>query len=128
MILLRMKKSNHPLLLCLFCLCLTSCGTMKYMVDEYAGVKIIKHQAPEMMVRIFDRPDHGKLMITPTVGKAAALGAGAGITLGIWTPGIDPFPMQQAAQHYLDSKGKFRITSGKLLVKPQWEFTYEPVR
>ena len=124
-----MQEIPRALLLACIAVCLTSCGTMKYMVDEYAGVKIVKYEAPEMTVRIFDRPDHGKLMITPTIGKAAALGAGAGISFGIWTPGIDPFPMQQAAQHYLDSKDrKYRITSGKLLVKPQWEFTYEPVR
>jgi hypothetical protein len=107
------------------CLSLTSCGSMKYISKEYSGVKVVKHQAPEMTVRIFDKPSAGKLMITPTIGKAAALGAGAGVTLGLWTPGLDPFPMQQAAQHYLDStRRKCTITSGRLLIKPQWEFTY----
>lgn len=78
-----------------------------------------------MEVRIFDRPDHGHLMITPTIAKSAALGAGAGITLGIWKPGMETSPMQNAAKHWLDSTGrKTTITSGKLLVKPQWEFTY----
>ena len=115
-------KAIPALLACLF---LTSCGSMKYIVHEYSGVKLVKYEAPEMTVRIFDKPADGKLMITPTIGKAAALGAGAGITLGLWTPGIDPFPMQEAAQHYLDSTGrKCTITSGKLLIKPQWEFTY----
>lgn len=107
------------------CLAITSCGNLNYVRHEYSGVKVVKHQAPEMTVRIFDKPTDGKLMITPTLGKSAAMGAAAGSTLGIWTPGLDPFPMQQAAQHYLDSTGrKCTITSGRLLLRPQWEFLY----
>lgn len=110
-------------------LLLSSCGNLGYIVKEYKGVKVIHHKAPDMEVRIFDRPDRGHLMITPTVAKAAALGAGTGITLGLWAPGMDPFPMQTAAKHYLDSTGrKTTITSGKLLVRPQWEFSYTEQR
>ena len=110
-------------------LALSACGNVSYMMTEYKGVKVVHHHAPEMEVRIFDRPDHGRLMVTPTVARAAALGAGSGITLGIWTPGMDPFPMQAAAQHWLNSTGRnATITSGKLLAKPQWEFTYSERR
>lgn len=73
-----------PIIPLLACLLFASCGSMKYVMDEYTGVKIVKYEAPEMTVRIFDKPEQGKLMITPTIGKAAALGAGQGVTFGVW--------------------------------------------
>lgn len=105
-----------------------SCGNLRYIVAEYDGIKTVVHQAPQATIRIFDKPAQQKMMVTPTIGKALGMGAASGATLGMWTPGTDPFPLQEAAQNYLDVTGRrnYRITKGRLLVKPQWEFEYRP--
>ncbi len=108
-------------------LLLCSCGNLGYIVKTYGkpNSKLQHHESKEMAIRIFDRPDLKKMMVTPTVGRAFGIGAGAGATFGLWTPGMDPFPYQSAAQDWLNvNNRKSTITGGKLLVKPQWEFTY----
>jgi hypothetical protein len=109
-------------------LAFASCGNLKYIVKEYHGVKVVTHAAPQATVRIFDKPAQQKMMVTPTIGKAMGMGAASGATFGLWTLGSDPFPLQGAAQNYLDVTGRrnLRITQGRLLVKPQWEFEYHP--
>lgn len=109
-------------------LCFTaSCANTGYVISEYGKTKVVKYEAPEQTIRVFDIPEKQKMMVTPTLGKAAAMGAGSGATLFIWNPGMEVGPMQKSAQHYLDSTGRnVEITSGRLLMKPQWEFLYEP--
>ena len=119
-------KALHLIFLAFAASFLSSCANMQYIVSEYGETKVVKHKAPEQTIRVFDLPEKQKMMVTPTIGRSAAIGAGAGATLGLWQPGSDPFPLQKAAQHYLDSKNRNAdIISGKLLVKPQWEFRYQ---
>ena len=97
-------KLHSLIILSLAASFLTSCANMKYIASEYGETKMVKHKAPEQTIRVFDLPEKQKMMVTPTIGRAAAMGAGSGATLGIWNPGSDQFPLQKAAQHYLDSQ------------------------
>ncbi|KEP71753.1 hypothetical protein DL1_00065 [Thioclava dalianensis] len=74
--------------------------------------------------RIFDRPDLGKFMITPTVGKASLEGAKAGATFGI---GGNNMKLEQtfrdAARSFASSKG-CTITENRMVLVAQWEYSY----
>ena len=113
------------------CLVLTGCGNFRYVVKEYGSVgKPLTYYAPEMTVRIFDKPDQGKMMITESLGDAARHGAVDGLSLGLaHTTRANAGEMEAAAKSYLDRKPRrYRTTGIRQLVPTQWEVTYEPAQ
>lgn len=100
---------------------------MQYAMSEYGGVPVQTHATAEDNYRIFDKPESGKLMITPSMAKAAAGGLVAGSTLGLADANEAlTRPMTVAAQSYLASTGRqCRITATELIVKPQYEVKYD---
>jgi hypothetical protein len=111
------------------CLALTGCGNLGYTIKEYGHIgKPITYYAPEMPVRIFDKPEQGKMMITESLGDAARHGFVDGLSLGLaHTTRANAGEMEAAAKSYLDRKPRrYRITGIRQLVPAEWEVTYEP--
>lgn len=110
---------------CLFAL--VGCAQLDYAMTEYGGIKPLQFAYSGKTWRIFDRPADGRLMITPTVGDAAAAGAVEGMTLGLsgnasGSEGV----FHSAALAYLKTRSKScKIYNGALVINPQWEFFYE---
>jgi hypothetical protein len=84
-------------------------------------------QMPDDRYRIFEHPQRDRIMTTPSIGTAVAVGAASGLTLGIAE--IDPPELrhEKAARAYLDqtNRGHCRIVSGYLVVRPQYEFRFD---
>lgn len=100
---------------------------LQYVMREYQGVTVQTHVTPEDQYRIFDKPEQSRLMITPSLGKAAAGGLVAGSTLGLVDANASlTKPMTIAAESYLASTGRqCRVIATELLVKPQYEVKYD---
>lgn len=98
-----------------------------YMRAEYAGVEVKSFEMPDGTYRIFDKPQDGKIMITPSLGRAAGMGMATGATFGAADDSQNLAPYRNEVETYLRSteRGHCRITTGTLLVRPQYEFTYD---
>jgi hypothetical protein len=107
-------------------LALAGCAGMQHAMEHYSGIQPVDVPRPDDTYRVFDKPSDNRMMVTSSVGAAAAQGAGSGLFLGAvdMTPPLPAF--QAAAETYLANTGRAqcRITQGYLLVKPQFEFRY----
>jgi hypothetical protein len=105
---------------------MTGCTGINYAVENYSGVDVERFEANGQTWRIFDKPAEGRLMITPTLGKAAAVGAAQGATFGLSRGGASPVQnFEAAANLFIKSRDKTcQVTSGSLVVNPQYEFFY----
>ncbi len=94
---------------------------------EYNSAKITRVRMPDDTYRVFDHPKEQKIMTTSSVGTAAAAGAARSATFGLGDPFAPEQRHEAAARKYLNDTGRTRctITSGYLLMQPQYEFTYE---
>lgn len=105
---------------------MTGCSGINYVVENYSGVDVEHFEANGQTWRIFDKPAEGRLMITPSLGKAAAVGAAQGATFGLSRGGANPVQnFEAAANLFIKSRDKTcQVTSGSLVVNPQYEFFY----
>lgn len=106
---------------------LSGCAGMNYALKHYTGVEVQQFSYQEAAYRIFDKPEENRLMITPGYGEAVAAGAVQGATLGLSGPMGGPQGKYQiVTQAYLDqTRTGCKVTSGGLVVQPQWEFFYK---
>jgi hypothetical protein len=106
---------------------LAGCAGANYVVQEY-GLSAVHtpHENADDRWRIFDKPEANKLMISPGLGTAAAIGTGRGLTFGA-ARGDVPKPLfERAVLGYLGSTGRrCRIVDGYMVLDPQWEFKYD---
>ena len=104
---------------------LSGCAGMSAAM-QYSDVQVQDFQADGHPWRIFDKPTEGRLMITPSIGRAMGDGAVRGLTLGAADTDIPKPEFQSAVQLFLDTKHSTScaITDGYLLIRPQWEFKY----
>ena len=105
---------------------IAGCSGINYAVENYSGVDVERFEANGQTWRIFDKPEEGRLMITPTLGKAAAVGAAQGATFGLSDGGASPIQYFEAAANlYIKSRDEScKVTSGSLVINPQYEFFY----
>lgn len=105
---------------------ITGCSGINYAVENYSGVDVERFEANGQTWRIFDNPAEGRLMITPTLGKAVAVGAAQGATFGLSRGGASPVQnFEAAANLFIKSRDKTcQVTSGSSVVNPQYEFFY----
>ena len=105
---------------------ITGCSGINYAVENYSGVDVERFEANGQTWRIFDKPAEGRLMITPTLGKAAAVGAAQGATFGLSRGGASPVQnFEAAANLFIKSRdASCQVTSGSLVINPQYEFFY----
>lgn len=106
---------------------LSACSGAGYAIENYSGVDVQRIQVNGESWRIFDKPNENRLMITPSLGRAASVGAVQGATFGISDGGKDTMAeFEAAADAYVQSrKSKCRVTKGALVINPQYEFFYE---
>jgi hypothetical protein len=93
---------------------------------EYDDVQVTSFDANGHPWRIFDKPEEGRLMITPSFGRSAGAGLWRGLTFGA-VDGSPPKPeFQSAVEAYLASHRptKCTVLDGYVLLSPQWEFKY----
>ena len=92
---------------------------------QYSGTPVVPYMNMADTWRIFDRPQEGRLMITPSYGRAAGAGLLTGLTLGAADTDIPKPEYQTAVEGWLISTGRMcRVTDGYKLIRPQWEFKY----
>lgn len=109
-------------------LALVGCGAgVKYVLDEYTGVTPVQFDvAGDDTYRVFDKPTQNKLMITPSMGRAVAMGAGQGVTFGAADTSVPKPLYERAALGYLESTGRrCKLLDGYNVLHPQWEFKYD---
>lgn len=108
---------------------LAGCAGINYAMENYSGVPVQRISHDDRGWRVYDKPQEGRLMITPSLGDSAGAGAATGLTLGLATsPYVYESTFKPTVQAYLAQKhgnGACRITSADLVVKPQFEFFYE---
>jgi len=100
---------------------LAGCGeNAQYVMDTYRGIDPLQYEADGQSWRIFDKPSEGKMMITPTIGRAMSSGA----TLGLDGSQVNKSETYvPAATAYLDEKG-CGIVDRRIVFTAQAEFTY----
>lgn len=94
---------------------------------QYDGVNPVHFQSPPDgdTWRIFDKPNEGRLMVTPTLGEAMGEGFLSGLTLGAADTDIPKPEYQAAVAAWLAHTGRHcTILDGYKLIRPQWEFKY----
>ena len=105
----------------------TACSGLSYVIENYSSVEMQQFTYADETWRIFDKPNENKLMITPSMGSAMAGGAKTGLTLGLAGNQGDPENrFRTAAMMFVKQKeGSCVIIEGKLLINPQYEYTYK---
>ncbi len=115
--------------LCTFltvCTCLGACADPAFdeaiaISDEYADVAMVNYSDSSGLWRIYDRPDENRMKIGPSLARTLSGAFGPEVTFVPPTIG----ETQRTAQSWLASRGRScTVTNGRLLVSPQWEFTY----
>ncbi len=103
-----------------------SCTGLSYAMETYGDVKPVNFDAYGRTWRVFDKPESGLIMLTPSIGDAAIAGAAEGATLGLaGSMDATQLVFQSAAKDFLASTGRnCRILTARLVVDPQWEFSY----
>lgn len=92
---------------------------------QYSGTPVLSYMNMADTWRIFDKPAEGRLMITPSLGRAVGAGALSGLTLGAADTDIPKPEYQTAVEGWLASTGRAcDVQDGYKLVRPQWEFKY----
>lgn len=76
---------------------LSACSGAGYAIENYSGVDVQHIQVNGESWRIFDKPNEGRLMVTPSLGRAASVGAVQGATFGISDGGKDTMAEFEAA-------------------------------
>lgn len=100
------------------------CAGIQY-ANQYRGIEVERFSWDGQTWRIFDKPDEGRLMITPTLLRSARQGFVGGLFFGAFDTDI-PKPRYEAATigWLLESGRECTVTDGYEVVSPQWEFTY----
>lgn len=108
-------------------LSVSACSGAGYAIENYAGVDVTRIEANGKIWRIFDKPNEKRLMITPSLGRAASVGAVQGATLGMSDGGKSSMnEFETVADAYIKSRNpSCEVTRGALVINPQYEFFYE---
>lgn len=105
-------------------LSIAACAPVEQIADTYGSTSPISFSHGGKNYRVYDQPNEGRLMITPSLGGAFAAGAARGASLGIGSDGINANEgMKSAAQAFTAGRG-CTLTSGRVLLHPQYEFAY----
>lgn len=115
------------LLAVLIALTLSGCAGISYIADEYWGVTVEHVAMPDDTYRIYDKPAQSKMMVSSSIGAAAAQGVGTGLAWGL-VDNTPPKPrFDAAALQHLANTGRVgcRVVDSYLLVKPQFEVKYD---
>jgi hypothetical protein len=110
--------------ICVALCILSGCAGLSHAM-QYNDVAVIAFDHAGHGWRIFDKPGEGRLMITPSIGRAAGVGAATGATFGLANTQIRREEFQGAAEAWLAStQRRCTVTEGALVIEPQWEFMY----
>lgn len=101
-------------------------GETEFYTKDYSNVLSQEIQHNGRVWHIFDKPQEGRLMITPSVRAAAGAGVATGLTLGlIPSPNGKASTFRPAVDAYLSQKsGNCGVTFARILIKPYYEFSY----
>ena len=114
------------LMIAALCAGLGGCaGNWGYVLDTYTSSQGTNIETPNGTYRIWDRPDLGKVLTSPSIGSAIALGAVSGLTF--MAVKIDPVVQahQTAAKQFLASTGRnCEIKTSSEILRPEYEHTY----
>lgn len=108
-------------------LVLSSCATS----SETARMRSYNQKAtivkmPDETYRLYDHPTDNTVIVSPSIGRAIGIGVTQGATFGLADAMTPEQKMEAAARQHLANTGRgaCSITSGYLLVKPLYEFSY----
>jgi hypothetical protein len=95
-------------------------------VAPYEAVTPVRFDVHDQVWRIFDRPAEGRMLVTPTIGDTIDETLLGGLTIGMADTESPRADYQAAAEAWLKHSGRrCKITDGKEVDSPRWEFTYK---
>ena len=104
---------------------LSGCAGINYAVDNYSGITPVDFVSRGEEYRIFDKPNEQRMMVTPSLARAAGVGFVRGLTFGIADNEIPKPFFENAASDFLANSGrKCDVKDGFKIIEPQWEFRY----
>lgn len=104
---------------------LAGCQNAGYIMETYNPVRKVAYSSPTGNWWVFDRPDLGKIMTTPTAGQIAPAAAISGATVGLVK--LDPVVQahQEIAQKHFAATGRTcTIKTSYEIWRPEYEHTY----
>jgi len=104
---------------------LTGCQNAGYIMDTYGKVDKKTVSTAQGSFWVFDRPDAGKIMTTPTPGSMVAPATISGATLGMVK--LDPVVQahRDVAQQWFAQTGRTcEIKTSYEIWRPEYEHTY----
>ena len=105
---------------------LSGCAGLSYAVKNYSGVDVTSFDFGGVGWRVFEKRNEGRLMITPSLGRAMSGGMKNGFAFNFSNEIDSENRFRNAAKAFIEEKhGLCRITSGKVVVQPQYEYFYE---
>lgn len=106
---------------------LEGCSGYEYAMKTYGDTDPVNFTSQGKVWRVFDKPNDGIMMITPSLSDTAEASIAEGLTLGAIGNQTAPVPhFRKAASDYLKATGRTcTVTSTREVVDPQWEFTYD---
>ncbi|NOT40574.1 MAG: hypothetical protein HOP13_08785 [Alphaproteobacteria bacterium] len=106
-------------------LMLTACSAPQHIGDDYRDTPRTNFAFESNAYRIFDKPNAGKLVITPSVANAMSDSLIRNVTFGAYGNAAPQSSIEAAVAAYLASNGRECTTGSATLVrKPQWEVAY----
>ncbi len=88
-------------------------------MNNYHGVEVVTFEDSEDKWRIFDKPEEGRAMVTPSILRSSVNGSTYGATAA------EVAKFQGAAQSYIAGTGRTcTITSTNKVLPLQYEFFY----
>lgn len=121
-----MKSVRSVLFLSVALVLLGGCANIGYIMDTYGTMQPEQFRHNGKMYRIFDLPDEGKIMVTPSIGNAFAIGIAEGVTLNSVNATPAKVIFQRVIEDYLEQSGReCEVLDGYILADPQWEFVYK---
>ncbi len=96
---------------------LAACTGLNTAITEYSSVKPVQFAHDGSAYRVYDKPDHGKMMITPSIAGAAAYPWKEKPWMG------QELVFADAAQAFVAPR-QCQVADVKKLITPQFEVTY----
>ena len=112
---------------------LGGCAAEHYISAGYATVPIQLVVLRQGKYEILDRPELGRLVISPSADRATQLAAVDGFidkALGLWPAATNSTTSPGSAyfdplmEYFAQTRRSCRLIQGVPLVRPQWEFVY----
>ena len=116
---------RRRILLAVIAVGFTACSAPQRLGEEFRDIPRTDFAYRDNTYRIFDKPDAGKLAITPSISSAMGTSVLRSVTFGAYGESVRPEKVEAAVGAYLQKSGRTCTTNAATpLGGPQWEVGY----